>query len=70
MTEYCNGGCGHKGEHKVVYCVECNLRMDPCDEMPNPIEAKRNLWLCEECAFKLILRNEKAYYERIKEESK
>ncbi len=54
MTEYCSGDCGHKGEHEVVYCMGCNLRMDPCDEMPNPIEIKRFIddedgWVCERC---------------------
>lgn len=49
MTEYCAGDCGHKGEHEVVHCLKCNLRMDPCDEMPNPVEVKNSEWMCEHC---------------------
>ena len=29
--------------------MDCNLRMDPCDEMPNPIEADEDGWVCERC---------------------
>ena len=55
MTELCDGGCGEKGAHEVVYCIKCNERLDPCDECPNPIEysTKENTdtgdWICEVC---------------------
>ncbi len=48
-TEYCKGECGHKGEHEIVYCVKCNLKMNPCDEMPNPIEYDNTNWICDQC---------------------
>ena len=35
--------------HEVVYCIKCNIEMNPCDVMPNPIEYGTNYWICEEC---------------------
>ena len=54
-VELCDGGCGTKGGHEVVYCIKCNERLDPCDECPNPISysTKENTdtgdWICEVC---------------------
>jgi len=53
--EYCDGGCGEKGVHEVVYCIKCNERLDPCDESPNPIEFGDTAWICEVCYEKMEL---------------
>lgn len=41
--------CGSEETHEIVHCIKCNKKMNPCDEMPNPVEYGKDDWICEEC---------------------